>query len=210
MAIITPSVTAHSPLEYSQQIDKIAGFVKRLHVDVADGEFAPKLLNLEQCWWPVGVIPDIHLMYKKPWTQYHTIISHRPSLVIVHAEADLEDFIAKIAELHQLGVGVGVAFLKETPISAIDPKLLALVDHALLFSGDLGHFGGEADLHILHKIPQLKTINPRIEIGWDGGANKKNVSKLAQGGVDVITSGGFIQNARDPLKAFVNLAHRVM
>jgi ribulose-phosphate 3-epimerase len=154
MAIITPSVTAQTPDVYSQQIEKIAPFLNRLHVDSADGEFAPKLLNLEQCWWPVGVIADLHLMHRRPWSNYHTILSLRPSLVIVHAEADLEDMIAKIAELHQMGIAVGIAFLKETPISAVDPHLLALVDHALLFSGDLGHFGGEADLSLLTKIPE--------------------------------------------------------
>lgn len=208
MAIITPSVTAQTPQEYSKQIEDIAGFVRRVHIDVADGEFAPQLISLAHCWWPVGVAADFHIMYQKPWSVWETIVSHRPQLVIVHAEADLEDFIARIAELHQLGISIGVAFLRQTPVSSIDPRLLELLDHALIFSGDLGHFGGEAELHLLSKVVELKHINPRIEIGWDGGVNKKNVAKIAKGGVDVITSGGFIHNAKDPLKAYVNLAHR--
>lgn len=208
MAIVTPSVTAHNSQEYSEQIERIAGFVRRLHIDVADGSFAPELIALKQTWWPVGVAADFHLMYSRPWTQWQTILLHRPNLVIVHVEADLEDFIVKIAELHQLGVGIGLAFLKDTPVTAIDPRFIEMIDHALIFSGNLGHFGGEADLELLHKVTQLKQINPRLEIGWDGGVNKKNIAKLAKGGVNVITSGGYIQKAKDPLKAYIDLAHR--
>jgi ribulose-phosphate 3-epimerase len=191
-------------------MEHVAPFAKRLHIDVADGEFAPRLISLSQVWWPVGVIADFHIMHQHPWREWETIISHRPQLVIVHAEADLEDFVVRIAELHQLGIAIGLAFLKPTPVTAIDPNLIALVDHALIFSGDLGHFGGDADLNLLDKILELKAINPRLEFGWDGGANKKNVAKLAKGGVNVITSGGFIHKAKDPLHAYIELAHRCM
>ena len=39
-----------------------------------------------------------------------------------------------------------MALLPTTPVSAITPAL-HMIDHVLIFSGDLGHYGGQADLH---------------------------------------------------------------
>ena len=41
MAIITPAILAASPELYQQQVDKVADFAERLHIDITDGGFAP-------------------------------------------------------------------------------------------------------------------------------------------------------------------------
>ena len=126
-----------------------------------------------------------------------------PRLVIVHAEAEggFRDFAEA---LHGHGVQVGVALLPQTPVSAIEPAL-ALIDHVLIFSGDLGHFGGQANLQLLSKVKQLRDLKPALEIVWDVGINEQKSKKLAAVGVDVLNVGGFIQKAQDPHKSYAQL-----
>ena len=87
--------------------------------------------------------------------------------------------------------------------------LIESADHVLIFSGDLGHFGGHADLAMLRKVADVKAIHPGVEIGWDGGANADNVAELAAGGIDVINVGGAIQRADDPQSAYDTLVSKI-
>lgn len=196
-----------SSKEYSESIQRVAQFADRIHLDFADGIFAPtKLLPIEDAWWPIGLIVDFHVMYKKPLEHLEEIIHHSPHLVIVHAEADgIEEFLT---ELDGLGIKRGVALLKETPVSVIE-KYTENLEHVLIFSGDLGHYGGSVDFELLDKVKQVKAIDPVIEIGWDGGVNLETATKLAESGVDVLNVGGAIQKASDPEKEYDKLCSSI-
>ena len=102
----------------------------------------------------------------------------------------------------------GVALLADTPAESVKPYLEEL-DHVLLFAGTLGSHGGVADFSVLDKAKELKSWKPTLEIGWDGGVNDQNAKQLAEGGVDVLNTGGFIQHAPDPQKAFEQLSAAV-
>lgn len=203
-AVICPTVTARSAEEYQEQMERLAGFVTRVHIDLADGHFTPvKLASIKEVWWPSGVQADIHVMYKEPFRHTKELLHLRPQLIIVHAEAD-GDFVAFADAAHQAGIAVGVALKPETPPRLIEPAL-DFIDHVLIFSGHLGHFGGQANTHLLTKVLHLKQLKPKLEIGWDGGINNKNAAVLAAGGVNVLNTGGFIQHAADPEAAYDTL-----
>ncbi len=204
MAIICPTLTAKTPDEYTAQMAEIAPFVERVHIDLADGVFAPaKLIDIEDIWWPAGVTADIHVMYKAVAPFLNALISHKPNMVIMHAEA-AGNFHELADALRTHNIKVGIALLADTPVSVIQP-VLSLVDHVLIFSGDLGHFGGHAKMSLLTKIREIKVINPKTEIGWDGGISTENVHKLVIGGVDVLNTGGAIHHAKNPGKAYDTL-----
>jgi ribulose-phosphate 3-epimerase len=190
-ASICPTVTAQDALEYAKQMERVVKFATRIHIDVADGVFTPvKLLSVDQVWWPGGVRADLHVMYQKPFVHYKTDLSLAPQMVIVHAE-------------------VGVALKQQTPVELIRPAL-GWIDYVLIFSGDLGHFGGQADLKLLDKAKQLRELKPQLEIGWDGGINNENAVVLARSGVDVLNVGGYIHHAADPRVAYDALTLAVM
>jgi ribulose-phosphate 3-epimerase len=121
-------------------------------------------------------------------------------MIIVHAEAD-GDFSVFAHFCREKGIKVGVALLQKTEPDTILPAL-ELVDHVLIFAGELGHYAGQADLSQLDKVEYLKQHKPNLEVGWDGGINDQNISQLAFAGVDVFNVGGFIQKAENPEKAF--------
>ncbi len=202
--VICPTVTAYDEHTFRQQVERVAHFVERLHLDFMDGDFTPKKSpSIGSAWWPAGVKADFHIMYRHPNNCIAELTRLKPNLVILHAEAE-GDFFAMADQLKAAGIKVGLAILKHTPISKIEPAL-EVVDHILIFSGDLGSFGGRADVNLLEKVEAVKVIDPNIEVGWDGGINDKNASQLIEGGVDVLNVGDFIQRAEHPGAAYATL-----
>ena len=203
MPIICPTVTAKDAHIYRTQIERITPFAKRIHLDLADGKFANQSLPLDQVWLPEGIISDVHLMYQNPEKYVASLIELKPNMVIVHAEADgMFPEIAK--QFHDEGIKVGVALLAHTPVSMIEPSI-EHIDHVLVFSGKLGFFGGTADLDLLSKVKELRSLKHNVEVGWDGGINEDNAEHLVAGGVDVLNVGGYIQRSDNPSDAYAKL-----
>ena len=208
MASIVPCITAVELKQFKQQVARVKPFAKRLHVDFMDGHMTPNTSpSLNEVELPAGIKIDLHLMYKNPTRHMRAIIKLKPHLVVVHAEAE-GDFVTFSRILRKMGIKVGVALLPETPASAIAPAL-EHIDHVMIFSGKLGHFGGDADVELLIKAQAIKHLKKDLEIGWDGGVNDSNVHLLAAGGVDVLNVGGFIQKASDPGAAYATLRSKL-
>lgn len=204
MSVICPTVLAEDEAEYASQMQKIAPFAKRIQIDLMDGDFAsPRSVPLAKVWWPPNIKADLHLMYRHPMDHLDTIKKLKPQLVIFHVES-MFHHMHLAAELHSEGIDAGLAILPETPIQNIE-QIINSFDHLLIFSGNLGHFGGHADLDLLKKAKEVKIHHPDIEIGWDGGANDANAKQLADGGVDVINVGGYIKNSSNPSAAYKKL-----
>jgi ribulose-phosphate 3-epimerase len=202
-ATICPTVTVMKDDvdEYRQQIERIAPFAMRMHIDLTDGRLAPtRSITPDEIWWPGGVRADLHIMYERPFEHTNLLLDLGPQLIIVHAEAE-GDFVAFANEAHSRGVEVGIALEQQTSPELIRPAL-EFIDHVLIFSGNLGHFGGHADLRLITKVKHLRQVKPQLEIAWDGGVNEHNARALAMSGVDVLNVGGFIQRAEDPGKAY--------
>lgn len=198
---ICPTVMTDDVDEYRRQMEEIAQYATRVHIDLGDGVFTRKFLSVEDVWWPAGMRADLHVMYKEPFLHIPAMKALAPQLVIVHAEAD-GDFMAFAREMHRHGIEAGVALLRETPVEAI-VQALEVIDHVLIFAGTLGQNTGPGgvNLDVLVKAKQLKLLKPQLEIGWDGGANDQNAKVLADGGVEVINCGGYLHGA-DPIAAW--------
>ena len=232
MSIICPAILASNPDDYRQQIERVASFASRLQIDIMDGSLTDNCsINLVQAWWPEGIRADLHLMMARPDQHLETIVSLKPDLVIVHAEAEsnLKQLLSQLRN-HQLKVGLAV--LPTTNLNQLE-EFLPVVDHLLVFASKLGHQGTSADLGQLAKVIEAKVNHllvfasklghqaasadlerlakvieakkqgrPNLEIGWDGGINADNIKQLAEAGVDVFNVGSYLQTAPDPQKAY--------
>ena len=206
MPIICPTVLASDAHDYQTQINKVSSFASRIQIDLTDGVFAKSpTIALEQVWVPDGLKADLHLMYKTPADFLDEAIKLKPHMIIVHAEAD-GNFIKIADKIHKAEIKVGVAILPKTSTHTIKPSL-SVIDHVLIFSGDLGKFGGVADLDLLKKIVQLKEWKEDLEFGWDGGINESNAKQLVMGGVRVLNVGGYIQNSPTPKQNYDKLVN---
>lgn len=208
MKTVCPCVTAPDAHAYREQMARVAPFAKRVHIDFSDGQLAPvTLVNPIQAYWPEDVLADLHLMIKHPAEHLETIISLQPHMVILHAEAE-GDLLGMMRQLRAVNIKTGIALLQSTdPESA--RNLIADADHVLIFSGDLGHFGGTADLTLLKKVGQIRGISANVEVGWDGGVGAENIAQLSLGGVEVFNAGGAIQQAPDPQEAYATLEKNI-
>ena len=205
MAVVTPTITTEDPHEYRNQMEQISEYSEGVHVDFADGVFAPTdLLPIDKAWRSDDLITHIHIMYQNPLECIDEIIQLEADLVVIHAEAD--NIVECLEMLQENGVRTGLALLPESSVS--DLKELEadhLFDHVLVFGGHLGYQGGKADLDQLAKVRQVRETYPDYEISWDGGVNEDNIAQVARAGVDIINVGGTLKNAKDPKKTYKRL-----
>lgn len=208
MSVIAPCILSETPDDYKARIEQLHPFAERVHIDISDGEFAPSFtINEAQVWWPQEWTVDIHAMVKRPSEHLETLLSLKPHMLIFHAEAD-EDIVPILQHVKKFEIKAGLALLRSTVPRSIQAAI-EIADHVMIFSGELGKYGGTASLMQLEKVRLIKNIRADVEIGWDGGVNVENAFSLAQGGVDVLNVGGTLAKAKDPKSVYATLVNEI-
>jgi ribulose-phosphate 3-epimerase len=204
MGSVAPTILASTPEDYAARINRVKPFAKRLHIDVCDGVFIDtKTVGLAQVYDIDGVPFDLHLMMTHPEGQVENIVALQPHLVIVHFEAECDrDDIFK--QLRELDIQVGLAINPETTIEQVK-DILPDIDHLVVFTGRLGHNGGEFRVDCLDKIGEARAINPNLEIAVDGGVNQETGRKAIEAGANLLDCGSFIHDSPDPEIAYIAL-----
>lgn len=206
--VIAPAVLAETTEDYRRDLQLATSLSGRIQIDLVDGEFAGnRTINLAQVYWPKTVAADLHLMYNDPVAHQETLIAMAPSLVIVHAEASelADETLGDLCQnLQAVGISFGVALLPGTDVETV-AGLLPMIDHLLVFTGDLGHYGGSLRYDCLDKLASAKRHNPRLELGVDGGITDETIADVVRAGAEVLNVGGFLQKASDPKVAYAKL-----
>lgn len=204
MASVAVTILSSTPEDYRARIDRVKPFAKRLHIDVCDGVFIDtKTVGLSQVYDIDGVPFDIHMMTTHPEGQIESLVALQPELVIAHFEAPL-DHLAFFKQLHGFGIRAGLAINPETTVEQVS-DLLPHIDHCLIFTGRLGHNGGEFRGDCLEKIEAVREVNPNLEIAVDGGINQDTGRQAIEAGATLLDCGSFIHDAEDPEIAYVAL-----
>lgn len=209
MSVISPTILATDIEDCKYQVQRLQPFAERVQIDITDGVFAAnKTVDLGQISWPENWKVDLHLMVSKPSEYLDLVLKMKPNMVIFHAEVEenLVPIFEKIKS--ETLIKPAVALLRSTVPETVAPAIQT-AEHVLIFSGNLGEMGGKASMMQLEKIRLVKKINPNVEIGWDGGANEKNVFALTQGGVDVVNVGSAISRAENPEAVYRAMANEV-
>lgn len=208
MSVVVPALLASTKEELIALQARVQPFAKRVHVDIMDGQFAPNPgIGVQDVTIPEGMEVDVHLMYQDPSSLFNELVALKPSRVIIHAEAQGE-LLQLMQALQKAGIATGVSLMRSTVPSDV-AGLIGIADHALIFSGNLGQYGGTANMLQIEKVRLIRAINPEVEIGWDGGANVSNAYTLALGGVDVVNVGGALAQATDPAEVYRRLDFEV-
>lgn len=201
---IVPTILATSPEQYQQFIAAYQGFAKRVQLDISDGQFTPTVtIPAAGLTWPENWMMDIHMMVARPSEHLANLIAMKPHMVIFHAETG-EDLLPIFDQLRAAGIKCGVALAKST----YPPKVKSFIeaaDHVLIFAGKLGQQGSDADILQTEKVPLITKIKSDIEIGWDGGANMKNVRAIAHTGISVINVGAALATSSNPAATYDEL-----
>jgi ribulose-phosphate 3-epimerase len=208
MSEIAPCITTESEEQYKEYAQKINPFAKRVHIDTSDGEFASNfLVASDKLWWPSEWTADIHAMVARPSEHVQALIALKPHLIIFHAEVQ-EDLLPILQLVKQSGIKAGVALQRPTVPHTVG-SLIEAADHVMIFSGDLGHYGGTASLMQLEKARLIRAIKRDVEIGWDGGVTVENAFSLSQGGINVLNVGSTLAKAADPTSTYATLVNEI-
>lgn len=231
-AEIIPAILVNSFQEFRQKAETVENYVNWVQLDVADGDFAPSTawgdpVALHD--YDPGVFIETHLMVAEPERVIDDWLTGRAEekdsgvkRFYFHYEATAKhkEVIQKIKEA---GKEAGIAILPDTPLSNIKlldelvdpvrsregPQRASTsygVDAVLIFSGDLGYYGGGfREEPTLSKIRALRQTHPHLTIEVDGGMNPETAPKAVQAGANAIVSGSYIWNSEDPKKAIDKL-----
>lgn len=202
---IVPTILTADPQVFVMQLDAYQKFSRRIQLDIMDGTFTAdkSISEAAIAQLPPNLAVDIHLMSARPSDHLANILRLKPSLCILHAEAN-ENLLPFFNEFKKVGIKCGVALLPGTYPEIVKPYI-DVADHVLIFAGSLGKQGGEADLLQIEKIKIVRKLKSDLEIGWDGGANLTNIRALAHADLNVINVGSAISKAENPADAYNNL-----
>lgn len=207
MASVVPTILATNPEEYQKMYDTARSVSVRIHIDISDGKFTDTpTVSLAQVHLDADAEADFHLMVQDPGAVLETALALKPHLLIFHVEAE-GDLVKYMMHCRELGVRAGVAILPETPIESARAQI-ERADHVLLFTGKLGHNGGEFPPDQLARVNEVRAIRAGAEVSVDGGVTDAVASLIALQGVDVMYAGSFIQEAEDPKAAFESVSRQ--
>jgi len=207
MKVIIPSIIAKTQKELEQRIERVQGFAKTIQLDIMDGKFIKqKSLDFNFVLPKLKCEVEAHLMISDPlkWLENHCEFFNR---IIFNVEST--DDPLKCIELAKLyGKKVGLALNPETPLTLIT-DFIRDIDQITIMTVQPGKYGAKFIPDMLQKIRDLRKVHPYIDIEVDGGITPQNINDACAAGANRIVSGSYIQNARDPKKAFKELKGEV-
>jgi ribulose-phosphate 3-epimerase len=199
---IIPAVIAKSQTELDDMLAKVRGLVRRVMLDVMDGEFVPN----KSLWFdfnlPGGFEYEAHLMTKKPleWLENH---ANKVEVAVFHVET-LEDTGKAIKFAQERGLKVTLAMNPETELEAVQPYLDD-VDAILVLTVKPGRYGAPFERETLAKVEELRKIDSQIPIEVDGAMNPENIRLAKDSGATLFASGSYVMKSDDPGEAIKNL-----
>lgn len=185
-----------------------------VHVDVADGVFAPVVLFGDaRSFFDIvreggfsGHV-EVHLMVEYPELRVREWLAAGAKRIIVHVEAIGDvDTLKKLQFLcGERDVELGCAVKKETSNEALKP-FLGNADFWTVLAVPAGFSGGVFDeARALEKLAFLKESAPGCVVEIDGGMNEKTGMLAKERGADIIVSGSFIFGSADPKGSYQKL-----
>ena len=172
-----------------------------LHVDVADGHFAPNLMagpQLVKAIKRCAKVPvDVHLMVDDPARYAPVFIDAGADIVLFHAEA-VEDPRPVMELIKSQGAQCGIALKPATSAAAIEGVAESL-DAVLALTVEPG-FSGQGFMESgSEKIPLLrKMCKSDIDIYIDGGIGPETAEIVVRRGANVLAAASAIFNADVP------------
>ncbi len=203
---VVPAVLSNDPLTLRALIAQAQGFSRWLQLDIMDGFFVPaSSVGLEDM---LKVHPRVdweaHLMVCRPEEYFIALAQEGARRIIFHLEA-VQEPLETAVRLRALGIEVGLAVNPDTPVSAIDENLAAVVDYVLFMSVYPGFYGKPFIPQALEKVKVFKLHHPDVAVGVDGGIKMDNIALAAQAGADEICVGSAIFAARNPAESYRRL-----
>ena len=194
-------------MRIEEELDRIIGLADILHIDVADGVFAPSYLFFPDLVKGIKKKSDIplhvHLMCDRRslLSQIDQFALAGASLISIHVENGdiLPDAFNKLTKLE---ISIGLAVCISTPIEAINPYIEVL-DSLTLMGTEIGVKGQELDSSATRRLKKAKSMllsrsaEHRCILAADGAIREHTIPDLYKSGADSVVMGSLAFNSPD-------------
>ncbi len=175
-----------------------------IHIDVADGHFAPNISmgpdTVRSLRKVTGLPLDVHLMISDPERFVDQFLAAGSDVVTAHAEVMDQEQLTKLSEsVRDRGRKFGVALKPATPIPSWFKDHVSKIDLLLVLSVNPG-FPGQAFMpEVLPKVRAAARMagSADLEIEVDGGVDQSNASTIVKAGATVLVAGASIFRKAD-------------
>ena len=217
MVEIIPTCVPQSADDISKTSELIQTFTKQIHIDIADGIFAPSHT------WPytehgtfekfdlsaaLDLQKEVHLMVEEPRQIGIEAARAGAFRIIGHAEAfssESEAHGALDAWRRAGAKEVGLGLLLDTPFELIEHHVHILNVVHLMSIATIGKQGISYDERAPERIAQFHERFPDILISVDGGVAESNIQDLVRAGARRFGVGSAISKAADPKGVYERL-----
>lgn len=209
MIEIIPTVVPSGEGDIERAASMYRGFAPVLHVDFADGLFAPNTT-----WIPseakhdmshMGVKLEAHLMVQEPRDIGISLLQAGFERVIGHVEA-MSDVAGTLESWRREGAQeVGLGILATTQIEAIGNYVDAVDMVQMMTISKIGVQGLPFDEHAPDRVRLLHEMHPKLLISVDGGVNETTIAPLAKSGARRFCAGSVLSKAANPKTVYNRL-----
>jgi ribulose-phosphate 3-epimerase len=210
--MIIPAINCLDFETAQKRISEAEKFSEWIHIDVADGKFAPDVTdatwgNQEELKQIKTTNPnvkfEVHLMVNNPDEVFESWIDAGAKRIIVHAEVVQEPrYIQSVC--NSRGVELMLSVLPETPID-----ILLLYRNSFFLFQVLevkpGFAGQRINNDVFSRVKFLRQKSPQARIEVDGGVNLETASLLRDAGADILISASFIFDSENPEETYKKL-----
>ncbi|MCF7866838.1 ribulose-phosphate 3-epimerase [Candidatus Woesearchaeota archaeon] len=204
---ITPTVFSKNKKEFENRFKKISKLSREIQIDIMDGKFVKtKSINISDLpnFLYSGKIIEAHLMVKNPEKYIEPLRKKFVGRIIFHYETTKTKTPEIIENIHRHGMHAVMAINPETKLEKIQPYT-HLIHRVLIMGVKPGKEKQKLLISTYKKIKELKQNNLHLKIQIDGGVNKETAKKLKYAGADILNTGSYVTNAKDPEKALKEL-----
>lgn len=192
-------------IRLAEDVVRIDGHADILHIDVADGHFAPALLFFPDLVAKLRGATDIpihvHLMVADAVlvSQVEQFADTGADLISIHAE-NTSVANEALAVIKARKLASGIVLRVETPVAACKPYL-DRVDFLTLLGTAIGVKGQGLDPAATDRLLEAKSLiwdsGRRIVLAADGGIREHTVPELRNAGAETVVMGSLAFGAED-------------
>jgi ribulose-phosphate 3-epimerase len=206
MTRIAPSILSADFANLARDVARVEPSADLLHIDVMDGHFVPNITIgapvVKSLRSASKLFFDCHLMISDPGSYVEDFKKAGADSCSIHLEAG--NTAAVIAQMRELGLGVGLGVNPDTPFEAFEEHLES-IDMLLIMTVQPGFGGQKFRDDVMPKLRRAReVIDERglsVSIEVDGGIDMVNGPVAASHGADTFVAGSAIFNFDDPADA---------
>ncbi|HII72375.1 TPA: ribulose-phosphate 3-epimerase [Candidatus Woesearchaeota archaeon] len=190
MIEIIPAILAHSKSQLKEELALFSPLFSTAQLDIMDGRFVGNKTITASAF--KGLRPkmkfEVHLMVKDPLKHAKAFSRMKyVKRILFHYEAckDDQEILDVISFCRKNKLEVGLAINPSTDVDKI-LHLLPLLDAVLVMGVTPGWSGQRFRPTTLKRLSQLRRLDKKVKLQFDGGVNRKTIKAIVKAGAQRI------------------------